>query len=46
MIRYLTWGLFMLFTLGTVTFEVNYADGLHLYYESWLEKLIERIQKR
>jgi hypothetical protein len=45
MIRYLTWSLFILFTLGTVDFSVTYADGFHLHYRSWLEDLIEKIKK-
>jgi hypothetical protein len=44
MIRYLTWSLFILFTLGTVDFDVIYSDGLHLRYKSWLENLIEKVK--
>jgi hypothetical protein len=45
MIRYLTWSLFILFTLGTVDFDVKYDGGLRLRYRSWLEDLIEKVKE-
>jgi hypothetical protein len=42
--RYLMWSIFLLFTLGTVDFDIKYADGLHIRYRSWLENLIEKVK--
>jgi hypothetical protein len=36
MIRYITWGLFVLITLGAVSFHVSYDDGLYFDYEGWI----------
>jgi hypothetical protein len=33
-IRYIMWGLFILFTLGLVDVHVQYEDGLYLEYNS------------
>lgn len=44
MLRFATWSLFILFTLGIVDFDVKYGDGLHLHYRSWYDNLIEKVK--
>jgi hypothetical protein len=43
--RYLAWSIFVLFTLGTVDFDVKYADEFQIHYHSWLENLIEKVKE-
>jgi hypothetical protein len=36
MIRYLVWGLFILVTVGAISFQVRYEDGFFLQYQGWI----------
>lgn len=36
MIRYIAWNLFLLVTLGAISFDVRYEDGAWFYHEGWI----------
>ena len=45
MIRYITWGLFLLFTFGMVDVYVYYRDGVFVEYNNWVDKILEKIER-
>ena len=39
MIRCFMWNLFVVLTLGMVSVNIVYKDGLYFHYKSWLERV-------
>jgi len=46
MIRLLLWTLLSICTLGVLSFDVTYSDGLHIKGKGWPERISDWNKKR